>query len=881
MSDLEGVMLSDYLLLECISKGGVADVYRARRMEEGSEQRIDGEYGRQSEEDGYEVAVKVFRSGYAQRESFRECFMTEAEKIGLFEHPNILPFLEYGEGEGLLYMVTPFVKTGTLESLLRRVGGRFSALQALPILQQLCSAVQYAHEHDVVHGNIKPSNIFIASDGRMLLADFGIARSYDDSQQSLTRIGWGSAEYISPEQSLGIVKRGSDIYSLGAVLFRVLTGSPPFIGQTPVEVLLKHVRQQPPPARSLVPSISDAVDAVLSAALQKRIDDRFASVEEMSNAYLTAVTMAPVASPVARTIPPRMSLESNTSVENPQTPLPLYAGSSMVDPHTPLPPYTAFGGSQAGLPLPAQEDSTVPQEDFPQMSPLLPLHDMPDVSFDPEESDLDRTEIREKSFLQELEDEAQRTSLFWSSEPPEWSPIAQNAATSQKESKGGNEANETSNAVPTTASEYLQSKVAGKPLVTRKLEDVPSSKKSEPEPTASASPAGPAKVVEPTDATVVPIMEVQPPTRTALTPAERLKKWLPLIVVILLLLGLLGAVLSSFFFPTEKPSTNSIHPTKSAGLVTGAVAPSTTATITSAAQKTPGSTATTTGQPTTQPSAGPTPTPLPTSPVVPPFACTDGTIMVDGTSEFSAVMQQVQSDYTTQCSTNNITMTINVDGSTASLNSVASGSSDLAYTDITSTTRPGLVDYQLAVQTYAVVVNSDTNITELTTAQLQGIYSGTITNWSQVGGTDEPIVIIGRTQGSAIRSIFEHYVMQKKQTVATPVLWPDTTDVVMKKLLATSGSLSYVALGAVPTYGVQSVAINGVAPDTTAVSNGTYPFWGMIHLYSNHAASGLALSLISFFTTVDGQNDLAAYGATDVKNVPQTVLNTHLHGPQG
>src|SRR5690349_17084998 len=164
MSDLEGVMLSDYLLLECISKGGVADVYRARPMTEGSEQTVDGEDGRQGKDDGYEVAVKVFRSGYAQRESFREYFMTEAEKIGLFEHPNILPFLEYGEGEGLLYMVTPFVKTGTLEQLLRRVGGRFSALQALPILQQLCSAVQYAHDHDVIHGNIKPSNIFIASD---------------------------------------------------------------------------------------------------------------------------------------------------------------------------------------------------------------------------------------------------------------------------------------------------------------------------------------------------------------------------------------------------------------------------------------------------------------------------------------------------------------------------------------------------------------------------------------------------------------------------------------------------------------------------------------------------------------------------------------------
>ena len=148
MSDLlEGVQLSDFLLIECINRGGVADVYRGRQVGEGN----------------YEVAVKVFRPGYAQREAFREYFMAEAEKIGQFEHPNILPFLEFGEGEGLLYTVTPYIASGTLDDLLKQVGGKFSAMQALPIMQQLCSAIQYAHDHDVIHGNIKPSNVFVAS----------------------------------------------------------------------------------------------------------------------------------------------------------------------------------------------------------------------------------------------------------------------------------------------------------------------------------------------------------------------------------------------------------------------------------------------------------------------------------------------------------------------------------------------------------------------------------------------------------------------------------------------------------------------------------------------------------------------------------------------
>src|SRR5579884_417040 len=271
MSDLEGVILSDYLLLQCVSKGGVADVYRARQSTIG-------------EQSNYDVAVKVFRPGFAQRASFRDYFMTEAEKVGQFDHPNILPFLEYGEGENLLYVVTPFITTGTLEELLRKVGGHFSAMQALPILQQLCSALQYAHDHDVIHGNLKPSNVFVTSDGRMLLADFGIVRSYDDSQQSLTRVGWGSAEYAAPEQSLGVLRRSSDIYSLGVLLFRILTGHPPFTGQTPVEVLLKHVRQQAPSARLFDPTISEPVDSVLRRAMQKRSDDRFATAEEFSNA---------------------------------------------------------------------------------------------------------------------------------------------------------------------------------------------------------------------------------------------------------------------------------------------------------------------------------------------------------------------------------------------------------------------------------------------------------------------------------------------------------------------------------------------------------------------------------------------------------------------
>lgn len=501
MSDLEGVMLSDYLLLRCISKGGMADVYHARQKGEGN----------------FEVAVKVYRSSFAQQASFRDYFMAEAEKIGQFDHPNILPLLEFGEGEGLLYVVTPYVAPGTLEDLLRRVGGKFSAMQALPILQQLCSAVQYAHSHEVLHGNIKPSNIFVATDGRMLLSDFGVAQGYDDSQQSLTRVGWGSAEYIAPEQSLGVLRPGSDIYALGVLLFRILTGEPPFTGQTPVEVLLKHVRQQPPSARTLVPSISDAVDGVLKMALQKRADDRFASVEELSTAFLVAVTVSPIASPVAKTVSTLTApsaMEQPPRVSNPQTPVPaMYVPVAMGEPHTPVPAHLTL---TPALPLGSQESFASPsflEESLEERNQLFPNGALDDnggsVSAVPPTD--------QKDFLDESSHVGQHR--FWSADPIEWSPIP----------------TAPDDVVPLTAENYLRDKPV--------LPVVAVLPEAQIAPPLQQEPLPPAK----DDANKG--LQESKETPDNGTWRARLKKALPIVVVILLLLGLLGALLSSFFYP--------------------------------------------------------------------------------------------------------------------------------------------------------------------------------------------------------------------------------------------------------------------------------------------------------------------------------------------
>ena len=394
----------------------------------------------------------------------------------------------------MLYSVTPLVTTGTLEDLLRRVGGKFSAMQALQIMQELCSAVQYAHEHDVIYGNIKPTNIFVAADSRMLLSDFGIVRGYDDSQQSLTRIGWGSAEYAAPEQSLGVLRRASDIYSLGVLLFRILTGEPPFTGQTPVEVLLKHVRQQAPSARSFDPNISDAVDGVLHMALQKRSDDRFASAEEFSNALTVAISVAPVASPVAKAVTPMTRQftpdQKSAVISDPQTPVPAYrAQESSMSPVTPTFPIGQTHPPQHILEPSINQIST--GGDFP------------------EDKDVSDVTLARKTYSLR-DDEGAESHMYWSTEPVEWSPIGEDTEESRT----------------ATATDYLKSKSSQPANITD----------------TAASPLKPDLVKE--------------TGRAEKDSDSHLKKLLPILVVILLLIGLIAALLSSIFIPTA-PSSGS------------------------------------------------------------------------------------------------------------------------------------------------------------------------------------------------------------------------------------------------------------------------------------------------------------------------------------
>jgi phosphate transport system substrate-binding protein len=183
---------------------------------------------------------------------------------------------------------------------------------------------------------------------------------------------------------------------------------------------------------------------------------------------------------------------------------------------------------------------------------------------------------------------------------------------------------------------------------------------------------------------------------------------------------------------------------------------------------------------------------------------------------------------------------------------------------------------------YVVVVNSDTQVTNLSTTQLQGIYTGKITNWSQVGGVDEPIQIITRSAGLPIRAIFESYVLKGvHQTVDGMSLGGfDSSDTAAQDVANISGAISYIPLSALTGDGIQAVTIGGVNASAGMVASGSYPFWSIIHLYSKQSAKGLALSLISFCFTGTGTADFSTTGIVPIKQLTRAVLSGHMPGPE-
>lgn len=269
MKGIEGSKLGRYELRCRVAQGGMSEVYlgydyRVRRW----------------------VAVKVL---YGSDEPFVRRFEREALAIGALSHEHILPLYDFGEQRPWYYLVMPYVEGGTLRDyLLKRE--RLPLDEAGSFLEQIASALQHAHDHGVVHRDVKPSNILLRPDGHAYLADFGLAKAKMESGSfSHTGAMVGTPEYMAPEQSNGITDYRSDIYSLGIILYQMLTGNVPFSGDSPVAVSIKHIQTPPPSPMQLNSAIPQTVEEVILKALAKNPDDRFQQAQALANAYREAL----------------------------------------------------------------------------------------------------------------------------------------------------------------------------------------------------------------------------------------------------------------------------------------------------------------------------------------------------------------------------------------------------------------------------------------------------------------------------------------------------------------------------------------------------------------------------------------------------------------
>ncbi len=291
MSDAR--MLGDrYEIGEVIGRGGMAEVHEGRDL------RL-----------GRRVAVKILRPDLARDPSFQARFRREAQSAAALNHPNIVAVYDTGEdilaGEGadaivVPYIVMEYVDGMTLRQLLAS-GRRLLPERALEITGGVLSALDYAHRHGIVHRDIKPANVMLTRTGDVKVMDFGIARALNDVGNTMTATSavMGTAQYLSPEQARGeVVDARSDLYSAGVLLYELLTGRPPFTGDSPVSIAYQHVSEMPTPPSQVDGGVSPEIDTVVMHSLSKRADDRYQTAAEFRIDVERAVAGSPVTAAV-------------------------------------------------------------------------------------------------------------------------------------------------------------------------------------------------------------------------------------------------------------------------------------------------------------------------------------------------------------------------------------------------------------------------------------------------------------------------------------------------------------------------------------------------------------------------------------------------------
>lgn len=260
-----------YEIIEQLGKGGMAVVYKAR----------DLMLERQ-------VAIKVLREDYSSDAAFQAYFRQEAKAAANLAHPNIVTVHDFGLDGGQLFIVMELVPGMDLKTLLRK-RGRFTPEEALPLMIQACAGIGYAHRAGLVHCDVKPQNLLVTPDMRLKVTDFGIARALSTIKpDEQSEIVWGSPQYFAPEQAAGAAPSpASDVYSLGVILYEMLTGTLPFQAATASDLAHLHLEASPPLVSEMVPEISPELEQILLKVLSKEPSQRYRTADQMGRVLMT------------------------------------------------------------------------------------------------------------------------------------------------------------------------------------------------------------------------------------------------------------------------------------------------------------------------------------------------------------------------------------------------------------------------------------------------------------------------------------------------------------------------------------------------------------------------------------------------------------------
>ena len=298
MEDLTGKQFGPYQIVAPLGEGGMAAVYKAYHpaMER-------------------HVALKVLPRHMASSDEFRTRFRREAKLLAQLQHPHILPVFDYGEADSYPYIVMPFIVSGTLADILRNQ--RLSLSEVRRVITQIGDALSYAHGRGMIHRDIKPSNVLIDERGNCLLTDFGLARMVEAAEK-LTTSGsiMGTPAYMSPEQGMGSsTDHRSDLYSLGIILYEMITGRVPYTAETPVAVVFKHIQDPLPSARTLNPNLPEALELVLLKSLAKSPEDRYQTADEFVHAIQRVIPESAAADQtLSQKLEPILSTSAETNV---------------------------------------------------------------------------------------------------------------------------------------------------------------------------------------------------------------------------------------------------------------------------------------------------------------------------------------------------------------------------------------------------------------------------------------------------------------------------------------------------------------------------------------------------------------------------------------